>query len=78
MFFSVQDSSRLHYEPAELKIFENIECEWPLFLTFLLIDAIIQHNRDDVSHSLLKGLLLWCIIQTGEEVSQYVEQCSGS
>ena len=32
-------TSRLHYEPSELKIFEHIECEWPLFFTYLLLDA---------------------------------------
>ena len=43
---SLQDSSRLHYEPAELKVFENIECEWPLFLLFLLLDALIEGNKN--------------------------------
>ena len=37
-----QDSSRLHYEPAELKVFENIECEWPLFFILLMLDALIE------------------------------------
>ena len=39
-----QDSSRLHYEPAELKVFENIECEWPLFFILLQLDALIEGN----------------------------------
>ena len=39
---TVQDSSRQHYEPAELKVFENIECEWPLFIILLLLDALIE------------------------------------
>lgn len=29
-----EDSNRLYYEPWELQVFENIECEWPVF--FLL------------------------------------------
>ena len=40
----MQDSSRLHYEPAELKVFENIECEWPLFFILLQLDALIEGN----------------------------------
>ena len=36
---ALEDHSRLHYEPNELKIFEHIECEWPLFFTYLLLDA---------------------------------------
>src|SRR5262245_61968540 len=35
----LEDTNRLYYEPSELKIFEHIECEWPLFFTYLLLDA---------------------------------------
>ncbi|MDX2215878.1 MAG: glycoside hydrolase family 15 protein [Oculatellaceae cyanobacterium bins.114] len=38
--------SRLHYEPWELKQFEHIECEWPLFFTYLLLDALFRGDRD--------------------------------
>jgi phosphorylase kinase alpha/beta subunit len=41
----LEDHSRLHYEPSELKVFEHIECEWPLFFTYLLLDA---HYREEV------------------------------
>ncbi|PAA64675.1 hypothetical protein BOX15_Mlig016019g1, partial [Macrostomum lignano] len=41
-----EDASRLHYEPWELKQFENIECEWPLFFCYLLLDA---YFRDDAN-----------------------------
>ncbi len=40
----LEDHSRLHYEPSELKVFEHIECEWPLFFAYLLLDA---HYRGD-------------------------------
>jgi phosphorylase kinase alpha/beta subunit len=40
----LEDAKRLYYEPSELKVFENIECEWPLFFTYLLLDA---HYRGD-------------------------------
>lgn len=40
----LEDHTRLHYEASELKVFEHIECEWPLFFTYLLLDA---HYRED-------------------------------
>ncbi|KAI0226124.1 hypothetical protein L0F63_004762 [Massospora cicadina] len=36
---ALEDHSRLHYEPSELTIFEGIECEWPLFFTYLILDG---------------------------------------
>lgn len=42
----LEDTSRLHYEPYELKRFEHIECEWPLFWTYLLLDALFRGDRD--------------------------------
>ncbi len=41
----IEDVSRLHYEPWELKQFEHIECEWPLFFTYLLLDALFRGDR---------------------------------
>lgn len=35
----------MHYEPFELKVFENIECEWPLFLLLLLLGALIEGDK---------------------------------
>ena len=43
-----KDPNRQYYEPAELKIFENIECEWPLFWTYLVIDGIFRGNKEQV------------------------------
>ena len=37
-----KDPSRLHYDPAELKLFENIECEWPVFWTYLVLDGLFS------------------------------------
>lgn len=42
----LEDSNRLHYEPHELKQFEHIESEWPLFFTYLLLDALFRHDQD--------------------------------
>lgn len=44
----IEDTSRLHYEPWELQQFEHIECEWPLFFTYLLLDAIFQGDRPQI------------------------------
>ncbi|XP_031221895.1 phosphorylase b kinase regulatory subunit alpha, skeletal muscle isoform isoform X6 [Mastomys coucha] len=43
-----EDPSRLYYEPAELKLFENIECEWPLFWTYFILDGIFSGNIEQV------------------------------
>ena len=37
-----EDSKRLHYEPWELRLFENIECQWPLFFCYLVINSFFQ------------------------------------
>ncbi|HTL89582.1 MAG TPA: glycoside hydrolase family 15 protein [Leptolyngbya sp.] len=41
----LEDTGRLHYEPFELKQFEHIECEWPLFFTYLALDGIFHGDR---------------------------------
>lgn len=41
----LEDVSRLHYEPWELKAFEHIECEWPLFYTYLFLDALFRGDK---------------------------------
>ncbi|XP_071056411.1 probable phosphorylase b kinase regulatory subunit alpha isoform X1 [Onthophagus taurus] len=41
-----EDSNRLYYEPWELRMFEHIECEWPLFFCYLVIDYIFQGNKE--------------------------------
>ncbi|XP_028823518.1 phosphorylase b kinase regulatory subunit alpha, skeletal muscle isoform-like [Denticeps clupeoides] len=43
-----EDPNRLYYESSELKLFENIECEWPLFWTYLILDGIFIHNSEQV------------------------------
>lgn len=41
----IEDITRLHYEPGELQQFEHIECEWPLFFTYLLLDALFRNDH---------------------------------
>ncbi|XP_054163933.1 probable phosphorylase b kinase regulatory subunit alpha isoform X2 [Oppia nitens] len=43
-----EDPTRLYYEPSELKVFENIECEWPLFFCYLILDGLFNGDREMV------------------------------
>jgi phosphorylase kinase alpha/beta subunit len=45
---AIEDSSKLHYDPSELKAFEHIESEWPLFFTYFLIDAHLRNDQSSV------------------------------
>jgi len=45
---SIEDVSRLHYEPSELRDFDHIESEWPLFFTYLLLDALMRNDSADI------------------------------
>ncbi|KAF3812907.1 hypothetical protein GH733_019249 [Mirounga leonina] len=56
------DPNRLHYDPAELKLFENIECEWPVFWTYFIIDGVftgdavqVQEYREALEGVLIRG-----------------------
>lgn len=46
----LEDHARLHYEPGELQQFEHIESEWPLFFTYLLIDAALAGDAAEAAH----------------------------
>jgi phosphorylase kinase alpha/beta subunit len=42
---ALEDTSRLHYEPTELKQFKHIESEWPLFFTYLMLDGLCRGDH---------------------------------
>ncbi|MGZ5076808.1 MAG: glycoside hydrolase family 15 protein, partial [Methylobacter sp.] len=42
----IEDSQRLHYDPHELKQFMAIECEWPLFFTYLLLNNLFTGDSE--------------------------------
>uniref|UniRef100_A0A673GYT5 Phosphorylase b kinase regulatory subunit n=1 Tax=Sinocyclocheilus rhinocerous TaxID=307959 RepID=A0A673GYT5_9TELE len=57
-----EDPNRLYYESSELKLFENIECEWPLFWTYLILDGVfinspeqVQEYREALDSILIRG-----------------------
>ncbi|MEQ1558124.1 MAG: glycoside hydrolase family 15 protein [Methyloglobulus sp.] len=43
---AIEDVYRLHYDPHELKQFKDIECEWPLFFTYLLLNSLFTGNTE--------------------------------
>ncbi|CAL1539769.1 unnamed protein product [Lymnaea stagnalis] len=49
-----EDARRLHYEPWELMVFEKIECQWPLFFAFLILDGLFNNNQEQVNEYKLK------------------------
>ncbi|XP_038613015.1 phosphorylase b kinase regulatory subunit alpha, liver isoform isoform X2 [Tachyglossus aculeatus] len=55
-----EDPGRLHYDPAELKLFENIECEWPVFWTYFIIDGVFNGDAVQVQEyrEALEGILI--------------------
>uniref|UniRef100_A0A6Q2YYP1 Phosphorylase b kinase regulatory subunit n=1 Tax=Esox lucius TaxID=8010 RepID=A0A6Q2YYP1_ESOLU len=53
-----EDPSRLHYDPAELKLFENIESEWPVFWTYLILDGIFNGDQVQEYREALEGVLI--------------------
>ncbi|MFT4789628.1 MAG: phosphorylase kinase alpha/beta subunit [Paraglaciecola sp.] len=46
----LEDEGRLHYEEQELKQFEHIESEWPLFYAYLYLDAIFRDDAPQIKH----------------------------
>ncbi|KAK0083395.1 hypothetical protein PV325_008847 [Microctonus aethiopoides] len=55
-----EDPTRLYYEPWELRMFENIECEWPLFFCYLILDYCFQGNEKAVDEytKLLEDIMI--------------------
>ena len=43
----LEDHQRPYYEPHELKQFADIECEWPLFFCYLLLNNLFSGNSQN-------------------------------
>ncbi|BFZ13480.1 hypothetical protein BsWGS_16519 [Bradybaena similaris] len=43
----IEDKNRKYYRPAEIKNFDGIESEWPMFYVYLLIDNIFSGNKEE-------------------------------
>ena len=44
-----ENTARLHYEAWELRQFENIECEWPLFFCYLSISYLFYGDTEQAT-----------------------------
>lgn len=47
---AVEETSRIYYEHSELVNFEHIESQWPLFFTYLYIQALFDGNESTARH----------------------------
>ncbi|XP_061863865.1 phosphorylase b kinase regulatory subunit beta isoform X4 [Colius striatus] len=45
---ALEDRTRRYYKPAEIKLFDGIECEFPLFFIFMIIDGVFKGNSAQV------------------------------
>ncbi|XP_076029946.1 putative phosphorylase b kinase regulatory subunit beta [Oratosquilla oratoria] len=44
----LEDPRRKHYHPGETKEFEGIECEWPLFYMYMIIEGLFKGCAEQV------------------------------
>lgn len=60
----LEDTTRKYYHCGEIKEFENIECEWPLFYIFMIIDGVFKSLSEQVKEyqELLKSKMQVLII----------------
>uniref|UniRef100_A0A673FSA7 Phosphorylase b kinase regulatory subunit n=1 Tax=Sinocyclocheilus rhinocerous TaxID=307959 RepID=A0A673FSA7_9TELE len=59
-----EDKNRRHYKPAEMKLFDGIECEFPLFFIYMMIDGVFRGNPAQVKE--YQELLEAVIFQSSE------------
>ena len=60
--FRLQDRQKQYFEPAELKKFENIECEWPVFFIYMILDGVYSDIEEQVG-MLLLHIVPWLFVQ---------------
>lgn len=63
----IEDGHRQYYDPHELKQFMDIECEWPLFFTYLLLNNLFTGDNKTAMRyrDKLKSLL---VEQNGQQL----------
>uniref|UniRef100_A0A1Y1M5A6 Phosphorylase b kinase regulatory subunit n=1 Tax=Photinus pyralis TaxID=7054 RepID=A0A1Y1M5A6_PHOPY len=79
---AIEDPNRRYYKVGEIKNFENIECEWPLFYIFMIIDGVFKSLPEQIEEyqDLLKARML--VDQYGDPIipmyyyvpEDYIEQ----
>lgn len=55
----LEDKNRKYYKPTEVKMYDMIESQWPLFFIFMMLDGLAKNKPKQVEeyHKLLKPLL---------------------
>uniref|UniRef100_G1U904 Phosphorylase b kinase regulatory subunit n=1 Tax=Oryctolagus cuniculus TaxID=9986 RepID=G1U904_RABIT len=61
---SLEDPKRRYYKPAEIKLFDGIECEFPIFFLYMMIDGVFRGNPKQVKE--YQDLLTPVLHQTTE------------
>ncbi|XP_059855123.1 phosphorylase b kinase regulatory subunit beta isoform X3 [Delphinus delphis] len=61
---SLEDPKRRYYRPAEIKLFDGIECEFPIFFLYMMIDGVFRGNPKQVKE--YQDLLTPVLHQTTE------------
>ncbi|CAO2610769.1 Phosphorylase b kinase regulatory subunit beta, partial [Lemmus lemmus] len=61
---SLEDPNRRYYKPAEIKLFDGIECEFPIFFLYMMIDGVFRGNLQQVKE--YQDLLTPLLHQTTE------------
>ncbi|XP_061077631.1 phosphorylase b kinase regulatory subunit beta-like isoform X1 [Conger conger] len=59
-----EDKERRYYKPAEMKLFDGIECEFPIFFIYMMIDGVFRGNSAQVKE--YEALLQPIIFQSFE------------
>ncbi|CAB4064490.1 Probable phosphorylase b kinase regulatory subunit alpha,Phosphorylase b kinase regulatory subunit alpha, skeletal muscle isoform,Phosphorylase b kinase regulatory subunit alpha, liver isoform [Lepeophtheirus salmonis] len=56
----IEDPNRLHYESWELQVFEQIECQWPLFFCYMVINGYFHNDEKSAIYysDLLEEMLI--------------------
>ncbi|XP_033113441.1 phosphorylase b kinase regulatory subunit beta-like [Anneissia japonica] len=44
----LEDKNRRYYRQAEIKLFDGIESEWPMFYAYMVIDGVAKGDEDQV------------------------------
>ncbi|KAG0330371.1 hypothetical protein BGZ99_004741 [Dissophora globulifera] len=77
----LENTSRLHYDAQELNIFEDIECEWPLFFTYFILDGLFSDNADQVEEyrTKLEPLIIdsATLLDFGQFISDSISESDG-
>ncbi|XP_026470112.1 probable phosphorylase b kinase regulatory subunit beta isoform X1 [Ctenocephalides felis] len=44
----LEDPDRRYYNPGEVKEFDGLECQWPIFFCYMLVDAVFRNNQCEI------------------------------